>query len=324
MILTGERSSTSAISVIILSWGTGRVCQGQREFFREAERLNNKELVYSSFDLIEKNLKEDISVFSVSDSFGFSQYYFSRIFKAVTGYSLKDYILGRKISEACLDITRSDRTIIDVAFDYGFGSHESFSRAFHRITGMNPSEYRKQGGTDSIPLLSPLTMEAVEGRVPEPNREPEELELDEIRLIGIPFYFNLALQNDLSKPWGNLVSHVSLIKNRILPEKYYQLQYWFPDQDLELFYFFIAVEVEDFADIPLQFTAKTIPGQRYLKFYHKGRANTVGKTYDYIYNEYLPATDYRLPHCYNFEYYGDECLGPDNEDSVSEIYIPVN
>lgn len=285
--------------------------------------MKNRDLVYRSFELIEENLRKDITVSSLSGDFGFSPYYFSRLFKGVTGYNLKDYILGRKISEACRDIQGSDRTIVDIALDYGFGSHEAFGRAFCRITGLNPSEIRKGRSPEPGDLLSPLTREKLEDHGSEPFRKPEELHLDELALVGIPFYYDLSLENDLSKPWESLISHSFLIGNRIVPEKYYQLQYWFPHQDSEFFYFFIALETEGIADIPIQFTAKILPPQKYLRFYHKGRANTVGRSYDYIYNSYLPGTEYRLPHCYSFEYYGDECLGPYNDESVSEIFIPV-
>ncbi|MDA3901511.1 MAG: hypothetical protein PF637_13465 [Spirochaetes bacterium] len=52
-------------------------------------------------------------------------------------------------------------------------------------------------------------------------------------------------------------------------------------------------------------------------------ANLVGNTYKYIYETFLPETEYKLPYLYNFEQYGERSLGPDNEESISEIYIPI-
>ncbi|MBN1501846.1 MAG: AraC family transcriptional regulator [Spirochaetes bacterium] len=284
--------------------------------------MKNKDIVYSALELIEENLKSDIDVCSVSQKFGFSLYYFSRLFKGITGYTLKDYILLRKISESYNDLIKTDKKIIDIAFEYGFGTHESYSRAFNRIIGLNPSRARRQERFSPENLISPLSGNIIENRRRKTLLEPEKVELEEIQLIGIPFYFDLALQNDLSKPWANLSANAFLIENRLIPEKYYQLQYWFADQEPDLFYFFIAVQVEKIENIPLQFTAKIIPKQKYLKFLHKGRSNTVGLTYQYIYNTYLPETDFRLPYLYNFELYGNTFLGPCNDDSVSEIYIP--
>ena len=48
------------------------------------------------------------------------------------------------------------------------------------------------------------------------------------------------------------------------------------------------------------------------------------RTYEYIYRSYLPETDFGLPHLYNFEYYPPDYRGPYDEESVSDIYIPVS
>lgn len=285
--------------------------------------MKNKDFVYEALEVIEDNLKSDINVYSVSQQYGFSLYYFSRIFKGVTGNNLKDYILSRKISEAYLEIMKTDKKIIDIAFDYGFSTHESFSRAFNKIIGENPSDVRKNINPKNINLTAPLTQEKIESIEKYSRQTPEEIILDEILLVGVPFYFDLTLQNDLSKPWANLISNVKQIKNRIAPEKYYQMQYWFADQEPDFFYFFIAAQVKEIKDIPIQFVAKTIPKQKYLKFLHKGKSNTVGTTYQYIYDSFLPETEYRLPHFYNFEHCGKDFKGPYDDDSITEIYIPV-
>ena len=62
----------------------------------------------------------------------------------------------------------------------------------------------------------------------------------------------------------------------------------------------------------------------YIKFIHKGLSSKVGYTYQYIYTEWLPETDYKLSYLFNFEYYGEAHKGPFNEESETEIYIPVD
>ena len=285
--------------------------------------MSNRELIYRSLALIEENLRSDMSVYDISERLGFSLYYFSRLFKGITGTSPKSYILHRKITESVQDILESDARIIDIAYTYGFGTPESFTRAFQRIMGANPSEIRKEGSADRGRLLWPITRETIEHRQHVVKNDPELVELGPIYLVGLPFYYELGQVDDLSSPWQKLLDNVTAIPDRIIPEKYYQAQYWFADQDEESIFFFIALAVNSYRDIPVQFTAKTLPRQTYLKFLHKGFSNTVGLTYRYIYEQYLPETNYKLPHLFNFEYYGPEHKGPYNEESVSEIYIPV-
>ncbi len=285
--------------------------------------MKNCDMVYRSLEIIEGELKSEINVYSLSEKFGFSLYYFSRLFKGVTGHNLKSYILNRQISEGYSDIIKSDKKIIEIAFDYGFSTPESFSRAFYKIIGINPSKLRSNREFKPLSLLKPLTKVSIEINRQIVKKEPDLVTLDEILLVGIPFYYDLSQKNDLSEPWGHLVKSLSLIPNRKTPERYYQMQYWFPDQDPNFFYFFISVEVNKIDELPVQFTSKIIPEQSYLRFKHRGLANTVGFTYEYIYNTFLPQTEYKLPHLYNFEFYGDEYKGPYNEDSISEVYIPI-
>jgi AraC family transcriptional regulator len=285
--------------------------------------LSNRELIYRSLALIEENLRSDMSVYDISRRLGFSLYYFSRLFKGITGVSPKSYILHRKITESVRDVMKTDARIIDIAYMYGFGTPESFTRAFQRIMGANPSDIRKERTADRGRLLCPITREKIEHRRHVVKKEPELVEMGPIYLVGLPFYYELGQADDLSSPWQKLIENIAAIPDRIIPEKYYQVQYWFADQDEGSIFFYIALEVHSFNDIPIQFTAKVLPRQTYLKFLHKGFSNKVGLTYQYIYEEYLPETDYKLPHLFNFEYYGPEHKGPYNEESVSEIYIPV-
>jgi AraC family transcriptional regulator len=285
--------------------------------------MKNRETIYRSLDLIEENLRSDMTVYGISQRFSFSFYYFSRLFKGITGYSPKSYILKRKITESVKDILNSDKKIIEIAFDYGFSTPESFSRAFQKITGINPSDIRKSKMIDKERLLNPITKENIENSKNDINNDPELIDFGPLNLVGIPIFSELSDVEDLSTPWQILLNNIASIPGRVTPEKYFQVQYWFPEQDGESLFFFLATEVSGFKESGIQFTAKTIPEMKYLKFQHKGLSNKVGYTYQFIYEKWLPETDYKLPYLFNFEYYGDLFKGPYDEESISEIYIPV-
>ncbi|MCK5128661.1 MAG: AraC family transcriptional regulator [Clostridiales bacterium] len=285
--------------------------------------MNNRESIFQSLDIIEGNLKSRLTVFDISKELGFSLYYFSRLFKGITGINPKAYMLNRKITQSVEDILNSNTKMIDIALDYGFGSSESFSRAFHKIIDLNPSDIKKNNSVDASKLFPKITREKIEHKNIIKHQEPELVELEPIYLVGLPFYYDMNQLNDLSDPWSQLTKNISGIENKMSPEKYYQLQYWFPNQDSDSIFFYIALEVTSYNNVPVQFTSKTIPKHHYLKFSHKGYSSHVGQTYQFIYEKWLPETSYKLPYFFNFEFYGDEHLGPYNEESVSEIYIPV-
>lgn len=98
------------------------------------------ESVKKSIDFIEANLQNNIGVLDVANSVSYSQFYFSREFSRYTHISIYDYILRRKVSEAYKYLFETDSKIVDLAFRFGFQSHEVFTRAFRKMFGENPRE----------------------------------------------------------------------------------------------------------------------------------------------------------------------------------------
>ena len=106
--------------------------------------MNYYERIQKSIDYIESKLDENIDIEkSAREAFmSCSNYY--RIFFALTGYSVKEYIRHRRISSAVKDIRETDASILDIALKYGFESNEALTRAFRRITGYPPSAFRNE------------------------------------------------------------------------------------------------------------------------------------------------------------------------------------
>lgn len=285
--------------------------------------MNNRSRILTSIKTIEANLCSTMTTMDIAKNTGFSYYYFNHLFKAITGISPSHYMSQRKLAHSIEMLMSSNRKIIDIALDYGYGSPEAYTRAFSRCLSQSPTDVRKHGLTHGDRLLPPLSQIDLLQPMQQPIRQPDLVTLEPLYLAGIPFYYDLTQKNDLSSQWSNLIDVLPCLPGLKQPPSFYQMQLWFPDQSLDSIYFYIAVEIEKDSHIPIQLTAKIIPPQTYLKFYHKGLSNQVGHTYRYIYEEWLPQTDYLLPHFYNFEYYGEEHLGPYNPNSISEIYIPV-
>ena len=99
----------------------------------------NKALLF-----IEERLTEDIDYGEVSRLACCSEYHFKRMFSFLSGIGLSEYIRRRRLTLAALDLKDKDLRIIDVAVKYGYNSADSFSRAFHSMHGILPSEARSE------------------------------------------------------------------------------------------------------------------------------------------------------------------------------------
>jgi AraC family transcriptional regulator len=282
----------------------------------------NMATIAKVIDFIEVNLKNEITVLDAAKASGYSLYHFSRLFHGITGHSPKDYILRRRLTEAACEILATKRKISDIAFEYQFNDSETFNRAFKHVFGLNPTELRRSNATYQLPYLNAITEENIYHINKIKDLEPKVVELGSIYLVGLTALEHPSTQL-ITELWSHFPMEVPMIQNRILPEKYYQIVFW-PDQyDLDGVFLMCAVEVTDLNRVNLNLVGKHIPPARYLRFIHKGLSCKVGLTYKYIYESWLPKSDYRLSLPYNFEVYGDKFLGPENPLSESEIYIPV-
>lgn len=286
--------------------------------------MTNKEVILKAIAFIEKNLKEEIDVFRVSQEVCYSLYHFIRLFQSISGFSPKNYLQQRRLTEAVYEIRDTDKKISDIAFEFQFGSHEAFSRAFRKQFNINPSEIRNGYSMSSLSLLAPITPEYIFMSEKVRGCIPELIELPEKILVGISFFVSDETEiTDLSKEWARFSNELHTIQNKTVPERFYQVQFWSANQQIGGLFFFTGTEVTEAVDVNPLYIVKIIPKGKYLRFIHKGFANKVGYTYRFIYNEFLPDTDYKLTKPFNFEFYGEKHIGPCHPDSESEIYIPI-
>lgn len=99
---------------------------------------------YAILSYIEAHVRDQKTDYHVLEqNAGFSYAHIRDFFKRDTGYSLACYIRRRKIFTSAFDLLHTDKSIMELALDYGFSSHESYTRAFIKVVGMTPSAFRK-------------------------------------------------------------------------------------------------------------------------------------------------------------------------------------
>ena len=99
--------------------------------------------IKKAMNYIENNLKKEIRTEDIADSAGFSKYHFQRVFKRETGLNLYVYIQKRRLAEASSLLRNTNVRILDIAVYLCFESQEAFTRAFKKVYGLLPGQYRK-------------------------------------------------------------------------------------------------------------------------------------------------------------------------------------
>lgn len=92
---------------------------------------------------IQKNLDRDPSLEELADVAHFSPYHFHRIFRGMVGESVRAHIRRLRLEQAAGRLIMGDDPIIRIALDAGYESHAAFTRAFHAMTDLSPTDYRQ-------------------------------------------------------------------------------------------------------------------------------------------------------------------------------------
>ncbi|WP_455716210.1 helix-turn-helix transcriptional regulator [Anaerosporobacter sp.] len=103
------------------------------------------QIIVDEIDKCIKNYNDEaLTLRFLSHRLGYSEFHTTRKFKEISGMKFRDYLRHRKLAFALKEVRDSEKSILDIAFDYGFSSHEAFTRAFKETYGVTPSEYRKK------------------------------------------------------------------------------------------------------------------------------------------------------------------------------------
>ncbi|SDB24566.1 helix-turn-helix domain-containing protein [Pseudomonas sp. NFACC13-1] len=93
--------------------------------------------------LMEQHLAEPFNLGDLARAIGLSEYHFSRLFKRATGRSPSQYFIQLRMARARQLLIETERSIIDIGLEVGYGSASHFSQVFRRELGVAPSHYRK-------------------------------------------------------------------------------------------------------------------------------------------------------------------------------------
>jgi len=105
-------------------------------------RQGQKQLYYDIIDYVRDNTHRTLKVADVALHFGYNAKYLSHLFSDITGIPLKQFILNVKMDAASFLLTNTNDSINDIAITLGFSDGHNFAKAYKKIAGLTPSEYR--------------------------------------------------------------------------------------------------------------------------------------------------------------------------------------
>jgi AraC family transcriptional regulator len=161
---------------------------------KEVHTMHAWEAIQKTLDYIEEHIGEDIKIEELAEAAALSVFYYQRLFSRLVKKPVREYMKLRRMAISAEALRNKKHRILDIALDYGFDSHETFTRAFGEAYGMTPQQYRDNPVLlnqfdkpdlllgyllidEGVPLIS-------DGLVLEMNRKALEQPVDFVGLVG--------------------------------------------------------------------------------------------------------------------------------------------
>jgi AraC-like DNA-binding protein/predicted transcriptional regulator YdeE len=287
----------------------------------EFAELDHIDRLNRTIEYIEANLDKDIHLELLASKFALSKYHFHRIFKALIGEPPSRYIEKRRLSGAAADLIETNNRIVDIAFNYGFNSHESFIRSFKKNYAITPSQFRKTKPIvrfyDKCQIGS-IELKLQKGKV---KLKPDILSKSSFIIAGL--IYSGSDTNEIFKLWQAFWIMVQIGKIALKNSKC--IGVCLHDIDMrnnESFVYYAGVEIDQSFLIPKEMKTVNIPESTYAVFKHKGAISEIEQTYDRIYGSWVPLTG-NTPTMDLDIIVVDHRFRMQRNDSVIDILIPI-
>lgn len=140
--------------------------------------MENTELIFKAVEFVKQNAADnEISVEDVAANAGFSIDYFNRIFLTHTGFTVTAYMNYVRLKNATKLLRTTDKSVLEIALEIGYDSHEGFTKAFKKKYGVTPSEYRSKT-KNQIMFLGEITDKTVAARFIHSNPDFQLIDSD--------------------------------------------------------------------------------------------------------------------------------------------------
>jgi AraC-like DNA-binding protein len=116
---------------------------------RAVEELNRRML--RARDAIDRAYGHPLDIQNLAEVASVSEAHFIRTFKATFGETPHRYLQRRRVERAMFMLRETQKSVTEICLESGFNSLGTFSRTFHDIVGMSPTDYRSRKEVIALP-----------------------------------------------------------------------------------------------------------------------------------------------------------------------------
>ena len=288
--------------------------------------MDTRQIIQASAEYIDAHLKEPLSVEHLAAMAGFSVYYYCRLFSLYMDMPVMEYVRRRRLAYGAAEIC-AGRRILDVAMDYGFESHAGFSKAFRKVYGYSPDEYRRR-----VSPHRPIAPNPLAGQKGSFSVQPEVRiqQRDGFYVAGMVLHTSADVTSIAQQPavWNN--NWLGEMENKVYamarPKQHGEYYISFP-VEAGLYRLVTCVKIEDPETVADGLYVDYVPPGLYGIFSTPPTegdfAQSVMDTWRYIFEVWLPNSAYVLnSQGLDYEFYDERCHGAPYSMDICIPLIP--
>ena len=265
---------------------------------------------------IQDNMDGDLQLKTLAEIAGFSPYHFHRIFKAFTGEPVRQYVKRLRLRHAAKQLLCDDKPITELALEAGYETASAFNKAFKQMFGVSPTAF-------DGPVFVPEKIDKKRVSVDAEIRFLSARKVIYVRRHGlVGGTFTKASQDAYKVMWEYLAKYdlcchiVSCLG--ITPDDFEVV----PDADCR---FDACFELSKDAQYQLEgeIQEQTIEAGRFAVFVHVGPYDTLWKSWQIIYRDWLPDSGETLRDVAPYEVYIDNPNRTPHDRLRTEIHVPI-
>lgn len=280
--------------------------------------------IQKSLDYIENHMTDNLDYSEIAGQAYCSEFYFQRIFNALCGMTLGEYIRKRRLTLAGMELYSRKPKVIDVALKYGYESPESFTRAFTKFHGITPSEARRNGS--GLKSFSRLSVKIIMKGGSTMNYKI--IEKPAFKVIGVTETHSVdgnQNRNTIPDFWNkaHATGIIETLLEKTCDRKYiFGICYGNERTNQKTFDYSIAVECGEDIVIPEGYSVEEIPSRTWLVTECTGAMpEAIQKLWHEICTEFFPVSEYKPTYEMDIEVYPEGDMT--NPEYKSQIWIPV-
>lgn len=279
---------------------------------------------------IQERLDEELSLEELAELAHFSPYHFHRIFRGMVGESLKAHIRRLRLERGALRLLHSEHTVIEVALEAGYETHEAFSRAFKSMFLVSPSRYREEKRPLKFPAIPSGVHYFPAKGVTQFTRTTAgersmEVTIKKLEKMDIAFVRHIGPYKECRGAWEKLCGALGAKGLLNPPGQFVGVCYDDPDVTPEdkIRYdasMILSAPVEPEGELGVQ----SLGGGEYAMAVHKGPYEKLSETYAYLCGVWAPEAGRALQSEPSLEFYLNDPQQTPPEELLTEVYIPLD